>query len=117
MRTLTCRQSTFVKGVLQGRSYAQAAREAGYSESVANCAWQKIASKPEVQAALKEAEAEAPSLTDTERELLENFNKLPHWPRLSIAHLITSLAAEDRQAGLVEINFLRLLYGYQTERK
>lgn len=60
---LTHRQRRFVQFVNLGRSYAQAAREAGYSPSVANCAGRKIANKPEVKAALENAHQQlAPSV-------------------------------------------------------
>jgi hypothetical protein len=110
MENLTHRQASFVKGVLQGRSYARAAREAGYSESVANCAGRKIASKPEVQGALKAAEEKEPRLTASDKELLANFNKLPHWPRSFIGRMIASLAVGDWQGGLGLIDVLGMIY-------
>jgi hypothetical protein len=110
MKALTGRQSRFVEGVLQGRSYAQAAREAGYAESVANCAGRKIAAKPEVQTALKEAEEKKPRLAEADRELLTNFNALPHWPQAFIGRLLASLAAEDWENAVGQINLLRWLY-------
>src|SRR5581483_7882620 len=91
MKNLTLRQSKFVKAAMRGRSYAQAARDAGYSESVANVAGRKIAAKPAVQAALKVAQEESnnvPFLSDEERELLADFNELPDWPATWVRNAI-----------------------------
>src|SRR5262245_20452757 len=51
-RKLTTRQQRFIKAKLEGKSNAAAAREAGYSESVANVAGSKILNHPAVQAKL-----------------------------------------------------------------
>lgn len=48
------RQRRYVKGIVDGKSKAQAARDAGYAESVALKAGDKIESKPAVQSAFRE---------------------------------------------------------------
>jgi phage terminase small subunit len=52
MHNLTYRQRRFVQAVDRGATYAQAARLAGYSESMANVAAQKLARHPGIAAAL-----------------------------------------------------------------
>jgi len=88
-QSLSIRQRKFIQGVLKGRSYARAAREAGYSDSVANCAGRKIASKPAVRRKLEEAGRQlekagigstvpaGPHLTEEQRQLLQNFDAIP----------------------------------------
>jgi hypothetical protein len=51
---LTIKQRKFLNGKLKGQSSAQAAREAGYSESVARKADHIISNSPSVSAALDE---------------------------------------------------------------
>jgi phage terminase small subunit len=62
-RDLSTRQKKFIQAKLEGKSNARAAREAGYSESVANVAGQKILNHPAVQAKLQQL-MERASLTD-----------------------------------------------------
>jgi hypothetical protein len=53
MHNLNYRQRRFVQAVQNGRSYAQAAREAGYAESMANVAGRKLAKHPAIAAELQ----------------------------------------------------------------
>src|SRR5262245_5660061 len=53
-RELSTRQKKFVQAKLEAKSNAQAARDDGYSNSVANVAGRKILSHPAVQAKLQQ---------------------------------------------------------------
>jgi len=52
-RELTIRQKKFIRAKLNGQSNAQAARDAGYSDSVSRIAGHKILSRPAVLARLQ----------------------------------------------------------------
>ena len=62
-KKLTIRQRKFIDGKLKGKSSAKAAREAGYSESVARHADRIISESPHVRAAIN-AVLEACGITD-----------------------------------------------------
>jgi hypothetical protein len=62
-RKINLRQRKFLKGKIEGKSSAQAARDAGYAESTAMRADEQIASKPAVRGAFKKL-MEAAGITD-----------------------------------------------------
>ena len=94
---LTHRQRRFVHFVNQGRSYAQAAREAGYSQSVANCAGRKIVSKPAVKVKLDEiqAQAELQSRVKPVEPILLHLEKLSPEHRGFVEAIARELAAKN----------------------
>jgi hypothetical protein len=74
-KKLTVKQRKFIEGKLQGRSSASAARDAGYSESVAQKADAIIGSSPNVQMAFAQI-LEAAGVTDalTAQRIYEGLN-------------------------------------------
>jgi hypothetical protein len=113
-RKLTTRQLKFVSGKLEGKSNARAAREAGYSDSVANVAGRKIMGHPAVQAKLEQLMSRA-GLTD---DYLVRFFHGPdgRFPRIDtvqykhriwIRSLILSLSCGDTDAALSSLRSLQ----------
>jgi phage terminase small subunit len=95
---LTYRQRRFVQAVDRGATYAQAARLAGYSESMANVAAQKLACHPGIARALEEAHArrEARRRLKPYQEIALQFEKIDPALRGFVEGIIQSLAEGKR---------------------
>jgi hypothetical protein len=111
---LTTRQLKFVRGKLEGKSNARAAREAGYAVSVANVAGRKIMSHPAVQAKLEQLMKRA-GLTD---DYLARFLHGPdgRFPQIDLVQynhriwirtLILSLSNGDTHGALSSLRSLQ----------
>ena len=123
MGDLTERQLKFIEGKLAGKSSAQAARDAGYSESVANVAGKKIARKPAVQAKLQElmepvvrteesvattsATHKTPELSAEHRRLIADFEKLPQAAQPVLRFALADLAKGKHEIAMMWLNCFR----------
>jgi hypothetical protein len=114
-RELSTRQKKFIQAKLEGKSNAQAARDAGYSESVANIAGKKILSHPAVQARLQHL-MERAGLTDErlsraiqgpDLERVAQIGRLAPHVRRIIQSLILALASDQTDEALRCLRSLR----------
>jgi len=110
--SVNTRQQKFIQAKLEGKSNAQAAREAGYSESVARVAGRKILDNPRVQAKLQQL-MERAGLTDERlsaainsgpnRDRVAQIQQLEWHVRRIMQSLILDLAAGNTHQALFSI--------------
>jgi hypothetical protein len=112
---LNTRQLKFIQNKLIGKSNAQAARDAGYSESVANVAGNKIGNHPAVQAKLQQLMNRA-GLTDErlsqaiqgpDGERLAQIERLDPDIRQPIQRLIYYLALGETSQAMLSLWLLK----------
>src|SRR5262245_54703663 len=115
-RELSTRQRKFLQAKLAGKSNAQAARDAGYSKSVANVAGKKILSHPAVQAKLQQL-MERAGLTDerltttiqapNDTGRFVHLGQLDYTVRILIRSFIYSLMRGRTDAALLTLRSLQ----------
>lgn len=128
-KALSIRQRKFIQGVLKGRSYARAARDAGYSDSVANCAGRKIAAKPAVRRKIEEGlrqsgmakngaipEAVKPELTSDQRQLVEDFMALDALGQHRLRTALSELARGNLRIGVIWLRHALYEYADKADR-